>query len=120
MRERGRRCRDAVVGSPVPGEVHDARLRGRIPVAVDAAPRTTPALESGLRIATDLELFTSAWSLRAQQTGFQGWGRVIPGSAIRAGCRDRLSEHFQHGREVEGIPIVDPFRMGPVTIMADH
>ncbi|MER2196950.1 PIN domain-containing protein [Methylobacterium brachiatum] len=109
----------AVVSPQVLGEIHNALLRGRIRVAADEVRRTTLAIETWSHGATDLELIASAWSLRAQ-TGFQWWDCVILGSAIRAGCRYLLSEDFQHGREVEGITIVDPFQAGPETIMADH
>ncbi|MGH1570506.1 PIN domain-containing protein [Methylobacterium sp. P31] len=109
----------AVVSPQVLGEIHSTLLRGKIRVAADEVRRTTLAIESWSHGATDLELIASAWSLRAQ-TGFQWWDCVILGSAIRAGCRYLLSEDFQHGREVESITIVDPFRAGPETIMADH
>jgi predicted nucleic acid-binding protein len=109
----------AVVSPQVLGEVHNILLRGKIRVAADEVRRTTLAIESWSQGATDLELIASAWSLRAQ-TGFQWWDCVILGSAIRAGCRHLLSEDFQHGREVESITIVDPFRADPETIMADH
>ena len=113
-------ARDAAVVSPqVLGEIHNTLLRGKIQVTVDEVRRTTLVLETWSHGATDLELIASAWSLRGQ-TRFQWWDCVILGSAIRAGCSYLLSEDFQHGREVGGITIVDPFQAGPETIMTDH
>lgn len=113
-------ARDGAVVSPqVLGEIHNALLRGKIRIAVDEVRRTTLAIETWSHGATDLELIASAWSLR-DQTRFQWWDCVILGSAIRAGCSYLLSEDFQHGREVGGITIIDPFQVGPETIMTDH
>ncbi|GJE59539.1 PIN domain-containing protein [Methylobacterium trifolii] len=111
--------REAAVVSPqVLGEFHAVILRGRLPIDPEEARRTTLALETWSHGATDLELIAAAWSLR-EQTGFQWWDCVILGAAIRAECRYLLSEDYQHGREVEGTTIVNPFRVDPETVMAD-
>ncbi|MCJ2012119.1 PIN domain-containing protein [Methylobacterium sp. J-076] len=113
-------AREAAVVSPqVLGELHNTLLRGKVRVPADEVRRTTLAIEPWSHGATDLELVATAWSLRAQ-TGFQWWDCVILASAIRAECRFLLSEDFQHGRQVEGTTIVDPFQAGPETILADH
>ncbi len=41
--------------------------------------------------------------------GFSFWDALIIRSAKQSGCRVLFSEDFQHGREVEGLRIVDPF-----------
>ncbi len=108
----------AVVSPQVLGEIHNVLLRGKVALPPDEVRQTTLAIETWSRGATDLELIASAWSLRAR-TGFQWWDCVILGSAIRAECRYLLSEDFQHGREVEGVTIVNPFLAGPETIITD-
>ena len=42
--------------------------------------------------------------------GFSFWDALILRSAQQAGCTVLLSEDFQHGREVDGIQVMDPFR----------
>lgn len=112
--------RDAGVVSPqVIGEIHHVILRGKLSIDPGQARWTTLALESWSAGATDLELVNYAWSLR-EMTGFQWWDCVILGAAIRSGCAFLLSEDYQHGREVEGTTIVNPFRVDPDTIMADQ
>lgn len=111
--------RGSIVVSPqVLGEIHAVILRGRLPVGRDEARRTTLALEEWSHGATDVDLIADAWSLY-EQTRFQWWDCVILGSAIRSRCCFLLSEDYQHGREVEGTTIIDPFRASPETIFAD-
>ena len=107
-----------VVSPQVLGELHAVILRGRLPIDPEDARQTTLALEEWSEGATDLALVGDAWSLR-EQTRFQWWDCVILGSAIRAGCRFLLSEYYQHGREVEGTTIVNPFRALPESIFAN-
>lgn len=40
---------------------------------------------------------------------FSFWDALILRSAKQSGCRVLFSEDFQHGREVDGLRIVDPF-----------
>jgi predicted nucleic acid-binding protein len=42
--------------------------------------------------------------------GFSFWDALILRSAQQAGCSVLLSEDFQHGREIDGIRVVNPFR----------
>lgn len=112
-------ARNLIVVSPqVLGEIHAVVLRGKLRLEPEEARRTTLALEAWSLGVTDLELIADAWSLH-QQTRFQWWDCVILGAAIRTGCRFLLSEDYQHGREVEGTTIVNPFRVPPETIMTD-
>jgi predicted nucleic acid-binding protein len=107
-----------VVGPQVLGEIHAVLLRGKLRIAPEEARRTTLALEGWSSGATDLDLIADAWSLR-ERTGFQWWDCVILGAAIRSGCPFLLSEDYQHGREVEGTTIINPFRVSPETILMD-
>ena len=43
---------------------------------------------------------------------FSFWDALILRSAQQSGCRVLLSEDFQGGREIDGIQIVNPFRLG--------
>ncbi len=42
--------------------------------------------------------------------GFSYWDSAIIAAARALGCRQLYSEDMTHGREVEGLAIVDPFR----------
>jgi predicted nucleic acid-binding protein len=42
--------------------------------------------------------------------GFSFWDGMIVRAAKQSGCAVLLSEDMQHGREIEGIRIVNPFR----------
>lgn len=107
-----------VVSPQVLGEIHAVILRGKLGIDPGEARRTTLALEAWSQGATDLDLVGDAWAVY-EQTKFQWWDCVILGAAIRAQCRFLLSEDYQHGREVEGTTIVNPFRVAPEAIFAD-
>jgi len=38
------------------------------------------------------------------------WDAAIVAAARALGCRELLSEDMTHGREVEGVTIINPFR----------
>jgi predicted nucleic acid-binding protein len=43
--------------------------------------------------------------------GFSFWDALILRSAQQAGCSILLSEDFQGGREIDGVQVVNPFRL---------
>jgi predicted nucleic acid-binding protein len=44
--------------------------------------------------------------------GFSFWDALVLRSAKQSGCGVLLSEGFQDGREIDGIKVVNPFRVG--------
>lgn len=54
-------------------------------------------------------ILTSALAIKAEH-GFSYWDSAIIAAASALGCRELYSEDMSHGREVEGIVIVNPFR----------
>ena len=56
-----------------------------------------------------LSILTGALEIKAAH-GFSYWDSAIIAAARALGCRILYSEDMSHGREVEGITIVDPFR----------
>jgi predicted nucleic acid-binding protein len=42
--------------------------------------------------------------------GLSYWDAAIVAAARALGCRELFSEDLAHGREIEGLKIVDPFR----------
>lgn len=60
-------------------------------------------------VPADRELILSAADLAGSQQ-LSIFDAAIVSAAFRAGCATLLSEDFQHGRDYEGVAIVNPFR----------
>ena len=54
-------------------------------------------------------ILTQALELKAKH-GFSYWDSAIIAAARALGCSELYSEDMSHGREVEGVLIVNPFR----------
>ena len=50
-----------------------------------------------------------ALAIRAAQ-GFSYWDSAIIAAASTLGCRELYTEDLTHGREVQGVRIINPFR----------
>lgn len=84
-------------------------------------PHKPPSLthEDAARIVADLAAscriipLTAAVTLRALTAiplhGFSFWDALIWSAAREGGISTLYTEDFQHGREIEGVRIVDPF-----------
>ena len=58
---------------------------------------------------TTVPLMTRAFDIKAKH-GFSYWDSAIIAAAEALGCKVLYSEDMAHGRHVEGIVIVNPFR----------
>ncbi|HEY1260404.1 MAG TPA: PIN domain-containing protein [Stellaceae bacterium] len=56
-----------------------------------------------------LALLTAAFEIRKAH-GFSFWDSAIIAAARALGCRRLYTEDMSHGREVDGVTIIDPFR----------
>ena len=56
-----------------------------------------------------LPILTGALEIRAKE-GFSYWDSAIIAAARALGCRELYSEDMSHGREIDGVTIIDPFR----------
>ncbi|MBV8334390.1 MAG: PIN domain-containing protein [Alphaproteobacteria bacterium] len=56
-----------------------------------------------------LSILNSALEIKAAH-GFSYWDSAIIAAARALGCRELYSEDMNHGREIEGVVIVNPFR----------
>ena len=54
-------------------------------------------------------ILTGALEIRAAH-GFSYWDSAIVAAARALGCRELYTEDLAHGREVEGVMIINPFR----------
>jgi len=57
---------------------------------------------------TTLEIVERAFEMKAIH-GFSYWDSAIIAAARALGCRELYSEDLQHGREIEGMRIINPF-----------
>jgi predicted nucleic acid-binding protein len=53
-----------------------------------------------------------AWQLQ-DQTGFGYWDALMVAAAQQQGCAYLLTEDLQHGQQVDGVRIHNPFKVGP-------
>lgn len=57
------------------------------------------------------DVLRKAWRVQ-DSGGFGWWDCLLLGSALAAGCDVFLSEDMQHERTIEGMTILNPFRLG--------
>lgn len=63
-------------------------------------------------LVLDRIVLEDAWYLEARfQLSF--WDALIVASARAAGCSHLLSEDLQHDQDLDGLRVVDPFRVAP-------
>lgn len=80
-------------------------------IAAGLIPGSSPGI-AWLRFPvqeTTRAVLTGAREIKAAH-GFSDWDSAIIAAARALGCRELCSEDMSHGREVEGVRIVDPFR----------
>jgi predicted nucleic acid-binding protein len=56
-----------------------------------------------------LSILTGALEIKSAH-GFSYWDSAIVAAARALGCRELYSEDMSHGREIEGLVIINPFR----------
>ncbi|HEY1446997.1 MAG TPA: PIN domain-containing protein [Caulobacteraceae bacterium] len=59
--------------------------------------------------AITLEVMTAAFEIKATH-GFSYWDSAIVAAARMLGCAELLTEDLSHGRRIDSVTIVDPFR----------
>jgi len=63
-------------------------------------------------VATDERTFLAAWSLQ-DRFHLSWWDALIVAAARSAGCSVLLTEDLQHGQDLEGLKVIDPFQISP-------
>lgn len=58
--------------------------------------------------AIDQEMIETAWDV-ADNASVSHWDALVIAAAIRQRCETLLTEDMQHGREIEGVRILNPF-----------
>jgi predicted nucleic acid-binding protein len=63
-------------------------------------------------MGVDSALLEDAWWLEAR-FGLGFWDSLVVAGARAAGCRYLLTEDLQHGQDLDGMAVVDPFALQP-------
>jgi predicted nucleic acid-binding protein len=66
----------------------------------------------------DAHTIRRAWLIE-DATGYQWFDCLLLASAVGAGCGFFLSEDLQHGRLIDDLKVVDPFRLAPSEVTSD-
>jgi predicted nucleic acid-binding protein len=56
-----------------------------------------------------------AWAVESR-CGLNYWDALMVGAALQQGCSLLLTEDLQHGQQIDGLRIVNPFIDGPETL----
>jgi predicted nucleic acid-binding protein len=83
------------------------KLRPGLPK--DAARADVQDLSAWRPAAIDVESLEVAWSIE-DRFGLSFWDSLIVAAAHVAGCEVILTEDLQHGMDLDGVRVVDPFR----------
>lgn len=75
----------------------------------EAASIYSKLIEPIWRIQSSRELLDTAIDLHSRHS-FSWWDSLIVSAAIQGRCSQLLSEDLQHGREIRGVTIQNPFR----------
>jgi predicted nucleic acid-binding protein len=87
--------------------------------AVRKDPRRIEAARSEIKdllawepIAIDASILEAAWSLR-DRFRLSFWDALIVAAAQAANCRHLVTEDLSHGQDLDGVQVVNPFRVAP-------
>ena len=105
---RCRRRREGVVSLQVLQEYFVVSTR-KLGVDAAVARRKVELFSQLSLVATDVDDLLGAIDLhRLHQFSF--WDALVIRSALQAGCSRLYSEDLQHGRRIDGVEIVNPFK----------
>jgi predicted nucleic acid-binding protein len=63
-------------------------------------------------VVTDVQMIASAWTVE-ERFGLSFWDALIVAAAQVARCDVLLTEDLQHGMDLDGVHVTDPFRTSP-------
>ena len=81
----------------------------RLDVA-DARAWLDTVLAPLVRVQSSLDLYRRSMDLQARWQ-YSFYDSLIVAAALEAGCKRLLSEDLQHGQRIEGLQIVNPFKL---------
>lgn len=105
------RSRRGRVSYQVLQEFYVQALR-KSPQRADAAEAEVRDLFAWDPVVVDASVLEAAWRLR-KRFSLSFWDALIVGAAQAAGCSHLLTEDLSHGQDLDGVRVVNPFRMAP-------
>jgi predicted nucleic acid-binding protein len=78
----------------------------------DEARRCVQTLAAWPVIPIDEALISDAWTVQ-DRFGFTFWDGLVVAAARASGCRSLLTEDLQHGQDLDGLLVVNPFLQSP-------
>jgi predicted nucleic acid-binding protein len=82
------------------------------PQGADAAEAEVRDLFAWDPVVIDAPVIEEAFRLR-KRFGLSFWDALIVGAAKSAGCSHLLTEDLSHGQDLDGVRVVNPFRVAP-------
>jgi predicted nucleic acid-binding protein len=70
------------------------------------------ALRAWRPLEPDLSLLEEAWGVQ-DRFGFSYWDSLVVAAAQRTGCSLLLTEDLQHGQDLDGVTVRNPFLCSP-------
>ncbi len=108
--EQALRTHEGVVSTQVVQEfLNVATAKFAVPLALsDAQQFLHEVLDPLCTVFPSIDLFRQALTLQ-QQTKYSFFDSLIIGGALQAGCEILYSEDLQHGQQIRGLHILNPF-----------
>jgi predicted nucleic acid-binding protein len=66
-------------------------------------------------VVTDVQTLASAWTIE-ERFGLSFWDALIVAAAQVARCEVLLTEDLQHGMDLDGVRVTDPFGVTPADL----
>ena len=90
----------------------NATRKLRRPITTDAARADVSDLAEWQPVGIDEGLVAAAWDIE-DRYGFHFWDALVVAAAHSAGCDTLLTEDLQHGQDLDGLRVVNPFEEAP-------
>jgi len=108
-----RRSGLAVVGGQVLTEFYWTVTRKLKPgLPEDQARSYVRALCAWPLVPIDEAVIAEGWAVQ-DRYGFNFWDALVVAAARTGGCRSLLTEDLQHGQDLDGLVVVNPFLQSP-------
>jgi predicted nucleic acid-binding protein len=78
----------------------------------EASRKIVRALWAWQPVQADERLFAGAWTVQ-DRFGLSWWDALIVAAARVADCSHLLTEDLQHGQDLDGLRVIDPFQVSP-------
>lgn len=84
----------------------------------EEARKVVRALWTWQPVGIDERVFLTAWAVQ-ERFGLSWWDALIAAAARLAGCSHLLTEDLQHGQDLDGLRVINPFQISPQDLGAE-